>query len=183
MSRRHPLPKLWLMTDERQGDALWAALERLPRGSGVVVRHYSLDRGKRRELVDRIARVTRRQGLLLVVSGTAREAAAARAGGVHGRAPGGGFARSLVRTAPVHSAREIVAAKRARADLLFVSPVFPTRSHPGASSLGRVRFGLLAKRAGLPVIALGGMTPRRAKTLRAFGTYGWAAIDAFGVRI
>src|SRR5439155_26981070 len=42
MHARHPLPRLWLMTDERQGDGLWAALERMPRGAGVVFRHYSL---------------------------------------------------------------------------------------------------------------------------------------------
>ena len=30
MRRRQPLPRLWMMTDERQGDALWEALDRLP---------------------------------------------------------------------------------------------------------------------------------------------------------
>ena len=35
MKRRQPLPRVWLMTDERQGDGLWGALERLPRGAGM----------------------------------------------------------------------------------------------------------------------------------------------------
>ncbi|RYD48780.1 MAG: thiamine phosphate synthase, partial [Sphingomonadales bacterium] len=43
MRCRHPLiPKLWLMTDERMGDDLWDALKRLPRGSGVIFRHYGV---------------------------------------------------------------------------------------------------------------------------------------------
>src|SRR3546814_3022387 len=42
MHRRQPLPHLWMMTDERQGETLWRALYRLPRGAGVVFRHHSL---------------------------------------------------------------------------------------------------------------------------------------------
>jgi thiamine-phosphate pyrophosphorylase len=63
--------------------------------------------------------------------------------------------------------------------LLFVSPVFATRSHRGAKPLGRVRFGLLIRGAKRPVIALGGMDSHRARTLKQMGIYGWAAIDAF----
>ena len=53
----HPkrLPRLWMMTDERQGDALWSALERLPRGAGVVFRHYSLPAAARRAAVRHFA--------------------------------------------------------------------------------------------------------------------------------
>jgi thiamine-phosphate pyrophosphorylase len=40
--------------------------------------------------------------------------------------------------------------------------------------LGAVRFRLLAARAGLPVIALGGMNRHRAQALKPAG---WAAID------
>jgi len=57
---------------------------------------------------------------------------------------------------------------------VLLSPVFPTRSHPGQPTLGPVRFRLLAARAGLPVIALGGMN--RA-TARRLAWPRWAAID------
>ncbi|MDB5688447.1 MAG: thiamine monophosphate synthase, partial [Sphingomonas bacterium] len=76
-----------------------------------------------------------------------------------------------------HDAREVQAARRAKVDRVFLSPAFPTRSHPGAGALGPVRFGLMARRqAG--VIALGGMDARRARQLRALGSSGWAAIDS-----
>lgn len=74
--------------------------------------------------------------------------------------------------------KEMRAAERAGVDLLFVSPIFPTRSHPAARTLGKVRFGLLSRQARKPVIALGGMTAHRANGLRSMGIYGWAAIDA-----
>jgi thiamine-phosphate pyrophosphorylase len=43
--------------------------------------------------------------------------------------------------------------------------------------LGRVRFSALAHGAKRPIVALGGMTAKRARTLK--GNYGWAAIDAW----
>ena len=174
MKPRHPrLPTLWLMTDERQGEGLWEALARLPRGSGVVFRHYGLEKVARRDLFERVRRIARRRRLMLVVAG---EPQGLRGDGVHNRQK-----RRGLRTASAHSIPEMVAAERAGADLAFVSPVFATRSHPGAKPLGRVRFGLLTRSARAPVIALGGMTPRRARSLAAFGIYGWAAIDAWAV--
>ncbi len=57
---------------------------------------------------------------------------------------------------------------------MLLSPVFPTRSHPDARTLGPTRFRLLARRANMPVIALGGMDQRGADRL---GWDRWAAID------
>ena len=56
----------------------------------------------------------------------------------------------------------------------MLSPVFVTRSHPGGKALGATRFHALATRSALPVIALGGMDPARAREL---GWSRWAAID------
>ena len=75
---------------------------------------------------------------------------------------------------PAQDLRELARAGRAVAVLL--SPVFPTRSHPGAASLGPLRFRLLAARAQVPVIALGGMNRRSARRLK---WPRWAGIDAF----
>jgi thiamine-phosphate pyrophosphorylase len=75
----------------------------------------------------------------------------------------------------------VMVAERAGADFVFLSPVFPTRSHPGAAALGPIRFGLLARGTHVPVIALGGMDPRRAQRLEKFNVYGWAGIDAWGI--
>src|SRR3546814_6215356 len=73
---------------------------------------------------------------------------------------------------------ELRKAERTNADLLFISPVFPTRSHPNGRTLGPLRFGLLRQQTPKVVIALGGINRRRAKRLRGLGADGWAAIDA-----
>lgn len=171
MRARHAkLPAVWLFTDERQRESLWDALERLPRGAGVVFRHYHS--AERAALARRVRAVCRRRGMLFVVAGPPRLARAWGADGAHGRGHG-------AFTAPARGARELVAARRAGVRLAFLSPVFATRSHPGARPLGPSRFGLLAQQAGLPVAALGGVTPRAARRLRALGAVGWGAIDAW----
>ena len=176
MHRRQPLPRLWLMTDERQGEGLWAALERLPKGAGVVFRHYRTAADERRRLFGRVRAIARRRRLVLLLAGPPGLARAWRADGCHGRWR---RSRGLILSAPAHSRAEIVAAERAGADLLFVSPVFATRSHPRARPLGKVRFGSLAGSARLPVIALGGMDEARARALAGFRPYGWAGIDSW----
>jgi thiamine-phosphate pyrophosphorylase len=173
MRRCHPLPRLWLMTDERMGEALWTALARLPRGSGVIFRHYAAP--DRRALFERARRIARRHRLVLVLGGSVRQAIAWRADGAHGRSPHRDGARPLLRTAPIHSAAEM---HRSRASLLFVSPVFATRSHPGQPVLRRLGFSRIARHALQPVVALGGMDAARFRRMRPLGAYGWAAIDA-----
>jgi thiamine-phosphate pyrophosphorylase len=165
MSRRQPLPRLWLMTDERQGEALWRALDRLPKGSGLVFRHYGLAPGERRKLFDKVRKVARRRRLFLLAAENLR------GDGVHG-GRGAGF-----RSASAHNLREMKTAERSGAALIFLSPAFPTRSHPGAAALGPVRFGLIARQARVPVIALGGVDARKARRLPHI--YGWAGIDAW----
>lgn len=174
MHARQPLPDRWLMTDERLGDGLFAAIGRLPRGAGIVFRHYSLAERERRALFGRVRAAATEAGLLLLLAGPAAQARAWGADGSHGRGPGGGL-----RSAPAHDLKEIRAAEAAGAGFVFLSPVFATRSHPEGRALGRLRFGLIARRARLPVIALGGMTEARASALRALGAYGWAGIDAW----
>jgi len=168
MDASQPLPRLWLMTDERQGEGLLGAVVRLPEGAGVVFRHYSLAEAERRALFDRVRRA--HAGMLLL----AGPAAAWGADGSHGRGAGEGL-----RSAPAHDLAQIRAAEAAGARLIFLSPVFATRSHPRRAPLGPGKFQVLAAATALPVIALGGMNAARAEGLG--GAYGWAGIDAFAV--
>jgi thiamine-phosphate pyrophosphorylase len=80
----------------------------------------------------------------------------------------------LIHLATARGLAELGLAARLGADAALLSPVFPTRTHPGGAVLGPVRFRLLARHSRLPVIALGGMTAHRA---RALDWPRWAAID------
>lgn len=88
--------------------------------------------------------------------------------------------RTMLVSAAVHNLDELARARRGGADMIFVSPVFSTASHPDARPLGLARFASLAKMAGdMAVIALGGMDDRRAGPMDGRIIYGWAGIDAF----
>lgn len=175
------VPTIWLFTDERLGgadarDPLWRALDHLPRGAGVVFRHYSLGPAARAALLARVAAVARRRGLALVGSRIAGAPA-----GVHrpAHAPRGPRRAGGLVTASAHDRAEAIAAFRAGADLVFLSPVFPTSSHPGGRSLGPLRFGLAARKLPGPVIALGGLDPARFRRVRPLGAAGYAGIDCW----
>jgi thiamine-phosphate pyrophosphorylase len=158
------------LTDARNDHRLEAAIARLPRGSALVFRHYHLSPTARRARFEQLRRLCHRRGILVITTGDVR---GWRAEGHYGAPRALGRTISL-RLATAHSLAEIGAAVRARASAVLLSPVFQTRSHPGAAVLGPVRFLLLAQRCPLPVIALGGMTRARAARLPVWG---WAAID------
>lgn len=174
------LPRLWLMTDDRAGDPA-AAMARLPAGAGVVFRHYAhTDRAALGAALHDDARAL---GLVFLVAGDPRLAARLNADGFHApealahriRAARAIMPRAIV-TMAAHGARGIAAAHRFRPDSIFLSPVFATPSHPGATTLGPVRFAALAMHAPAPVIALGGMNAQSFGRLKAAGAYGYAGI-------
>ena len=164
MPRRHALPDLWLFTDDRQGDALWAAIKSLPKGRAGVVVRTAVD-------IDQIRAICRARRLLFILAGPEKLARAAKAHGSHGCHRG-------ALTAPAHGRAEVIAAGRNGARLIFLSPVFPTRTHPGARALTPVRFGLIAMRPSSTMAALGGMTAKRYRQMRKLGAVAWGAIDA-----
>lgn len=167
------LPTLWLMTDERIDDVL-GAVAALPKGAGVVFRHHATPAKQRRALYEQVRRVARQRRLTLLLAGTPAQARSWRADGAHHRSE---LRSASLRSVSVHNAPELQIARRAGADLIFVSPVFATASHPGARALGIVRAGLLACTERHRSIALGGLTATKWRQVRPLGLHGWAAID------
>jgi thiamine-phosphate diphosphorylase len=77
----------------------------------------------------------------------------------------------------VHSIAEAEQAKREGADFLVAGSIYETTSHPGRPAAGLDLVTRLAGQ-GLPIIAIGGITPERAAEVRRAGGYGVAAISA-----
>ena len=174
MAKRYPVPRLLLLSDARNDATLEHSLARLPRGSGLVFRHYHLAPAVRRARFGALRRLCRRHGHTIFLSGAAVEARAWGADGAYAAPSRLGRRTGGLRLATAHDLAELRRAAGAGADAVLLSPVFSTRSHPGARVLRPVRFQLLAALSGVPVIALGGMNRRRARCLRS---HGWAAID------
>lgn len=175
VTKLQTLPELWLVSDKRNDAVLERSLAALPRGSGFVYRHYHLGDPERWTRFQQLKLRCRAKGHLVILADSALTAREWGADGIYG-APRALYPtrNSLVTIATAHDLREIAEANLARADAVMLSPVFPTRSHPGAPSLGPLRFRTLAAHAGMPVIALGGMNQQKAVHLHWAR---WAAID------
>lgn len=178
VARAKTLPHLWLISDARNDTRLERALAALPRGSGLIFRHYHLPDGERLARFRALRRIAKARGHCVILADSALTAREWGADGTYG-APRSLYPRrrGLIHLATAHDLRELGLARRLGADAALLSPVFPTRSHPGGAVLGPVRFRLLARQARLPVIALGGMTAERARGLR---WPCWSAIDGLG---
>ena len=132
-----------------------------------------------------LAAVARRRSLVLLVGADEPLAAAIGADGVHlperlahragairRRRPG------WIVTAAAHGRRAVIAAARAGAEAVLVSPVFESESPSAGPRLGPVRFAALTLASPLPVYALGGVNGRTALRLLSSGAVGLAAVEA-----
>ena len=175
MASFQSLPRLWLLSDQRNDAVLDARLSEFREPVGFVYRHYHLPPEQRLARFDTLAAIARRHGHLVILSNSTLTAREWGADGVYG-APLAIYPTrdDLITVATVHNMREIAQANRIEADAVMLSPVYPTRSHPGGTVLGPTRFRALARYAHMPVIALGGMTKKSARHL---GWNTWAAID------
>ncbi|HEU0311023.1 MAG TPA: thiamine phosphate synthase [Sphingomicrobium sp.] len=172
-------PRRWLMTDERIGDRLWEAIDRIPSGDGgIVFRHYRLSGLERAGLGIRLAAAARDRGLVLAVAGSCQLAEELGAALVHNP----DRSSDLPFSQAVHDEAQADRARRLPAALAFVGPVHPTRSHPGALSLGSIQAAKLAQAAACPAIAVGGMDEGRFAHLvsgHPGAFHGYAGIDCW----
>ena len=176
-------PRLVLVSDPVRLPDPRALAARLPPGAAVLARRLAPG------VLQGLAIMLRRRRLRLLVGGDGRLALRLGAGlhlpdreRVAGVLPFLLARRSrgcgLLLTAAVHGRRGLARARRLRVDAVVVSPVFPTGGHAGARGLGPLRWAGLARRAGRPAIALGGVGPGNARRLPRWAA-GLAAIDGF----
>jgi thiamine-phosphate pyrophosphorylase len=177
------LPRLWLVSDPVRLPDPRAVAARLPRGAGVLAR------GLAPAVLSGLARLCRARGLVLIIGGDGRAALAHRAG-LHlpDRTPARWVLPFLavrragapwaVLTAAVHGRAGLQRARQLGVEAGFVSPAFPTASHPGAPALGPLRWARLAAALGRPAVALGGLDGAQAGRLGRRPA-GLAAIGAF----
>jgi thiamine-phosphate pyrophosphorylase len=171
------LPPLALMTDDDRLPDPLAAARALPRGSLVVVR--ARDAARRETLAQAMLDLARIRGLIVLIADDAALAARLGADGLHlpeRRAAQAAHWRAChprwIITAALHARR----APPPQLDAVFLSPVFPTRSHPGRGALSAVRANTIARALAIPAYALGGVDASNAALLSGF--IGIAAIGA-----
>ncbi len=179
------LPRIVVITDRKQvRTTLEDVVKKICLEAGcswILFRERDLPPMERRDMAIRMREITAACGARLSVSADVTLAAEIGADGVHlqrvmdlrgARAdlPKGWIGVSA------HNLADVRLAKEEGADYATLSPIFPTESKPGYGpplGLGSIRE---AARLGLPVYALGGITPRSALACIQAGAHGIAVM-------
>jgi thiamine-phosphate pyrophosphorylase len=182
-TRARQTPALWFFTDPRRApDPAWT-LMRLPAGAAVVYRAFG--DAQAFAVGRRLRRIATLRRLVFLVGQDARLAAQLKADGVHlperlmGLGPRLRHAHPRWRlSVAVHGPSALARAARLGFDAAVLSAVFASTSPSAPPPIGPLRFAIMARRAGLAVVALGGIDPQRAQRLTGSGAAGVAAVSA-----
>jgi thiamine-phosphate pyrophosphorylase len=178
---RHRLPALFLLTDDDRVADWPEAVRCLPRYAGLIIR--SRDPEVRRKLAFALTPLARRRGICVLIAGDLALAAHIHADGLHASEA---MVSSLpnwrkynpawILTAAAHSAKAIAHARWAGADACFLSPVFPTESHPGVAPLDILKWQVLSRDTNIPIFALGGIAANNVTRLLSTRAAGLALV-------
>ena len=159
------LPSLYAISnaDETGVEAFLARLQiRLDAGLRLIqLREKNMTNSELYELALRVVKMAHDRGAKVLLNGDVAMAHELGADGVHlTSAQLAGLAERPQLEwcgASCHTAQELRCAEALGCDFAVLSPVLPTRSHPGAAHLGWQGFAAIAAGASIPVYALGGL--------------------------
>jgi 8-oxo-dGTP diphosphatase len=144
----------------------------------IQVREKQLPRDVLYRFAEKVVRLARPFGASVLLNGNVGLARELGAAGVHltsdqlmalHEKPEG-----LLCAASCHNEAELAQAQKFNLDFAVLGPVLPTRSHPGAETMGWEKFAELARNASLPVYALGGLQPQDMNQAWQAGAHGIA---------
>ena len=182
------LPPVYLVTPEPGVDeALF--LERLSeclQGGVAMVqfRAKALPRERYAELAKKVIRTVHAVGGRVLLNAEPALALRLNADGVHltsellHRSTQRPLPKELWVGVSCHNRHDLDDARRINADFAVLGPVCATSSHPGAAALGWEGFSVLARCAGLPIFAIGGMRLQDTSRAWSAGGQGIAAISS-----
>lgn len=146
----------------------------------VQLREKDLSRDKLRELALRVVPMAHSLGAKVLLNGDVALAREVNADGV--QLTSIQLAELKDRpaidwcSASCHNAEELRRAEALGCDFALLSPVLPTKSHPGAPHLGWGNFAAIATGSSIPVYALGGLKQEDMQTSWQHGAHGIALL-------
>jgi len=182
------LPRLHLVTHDavlaRPGFCAGAADIMAALGPAVALqlRAHHLGGEAEYRLAAELAPTALRTGSLLLINDRVDIALAVRAG-AHLRSTSLPVkdARRLLHHAPLgysaHELEEAALAAAEGADYVFLGTIYASPSHPDRTPAGPELIAAVAPGLGVPLLAIGGVTPERVREVRALGAHGVAVIS------
>lgn len=179
------MPRILVITDRKQ---VRSTVENVVRAvckeagcTWILLRDRDLPPLERRHMAQRLREITRDCNAKLSISSDAQLAADIGADGVHlQRVTDIDGVRALLPKGWIgvsaHSVAEVRLAKEYGADYVTLSPIFPTESKPGYGPPLGLETIRDAAAIGIPIFALGGITPRSGFSCVEAGAYGFAVM-------
>lgn len=167
-------------------------LKHLPKKSAIIIREYHLKEEEREMLARKIITLAKPLGVKVLIGKNLQLAQKVRADGVHfsdydtlpifniKR-----FAKRFIVSFSCHGLTSILKAQKLQFDIIFISPIFPTTSHPNATTIGlRKLTEITLKTKRQPYYhssfyALGGINLHNISSIRKSGLHGFGAISLF----
>lgn len=179
-----PMPPLMVITSRHMSADLPATVTRALAGGArwILQREKDMEPQPRLDLAWRLKADADRHGALFGVNSDLAAALMVGAGNVH--LPAGARDREidaahLLLGISVHDVADAEAALESGADYLLLAPIFETRSKTLLRPpLGLARLRAIAEAVPVPVIALGGIVPKRAPACLDAGATGLAVMGA-----
>lgn len=176
-----PPSRLLAVADqETLGGALLEKVSAARRGgvSWFLLRAKTLSENEAAALAEKVLEAA--DGAFVSVNGPGCAMLSRRGFGVHypsDRVPASPRYPGCLEGVSCHTAVELEAAARAGFSYALLSPVYPTLSKASTGNeLGPESFGALVRGAGMPVYALGGVTPEKIVEIAVRGGHGVAAL-------
>ena len=148
----------------------------------IQLREKNMSQEDLRELAQRVVLMAHAQGAKVLINGDVALAQEIGADGV--QFTSSQLAECTERphvewcAASCHSVDELHRAEKLGCDFAVLSPVLPTKSHPGAATLGWESFTRLAAGSSIPVYALGGLNQADMSTAWQRGAHGISLLRA-----
>ncbi len=180
------LPRLLIITNAAQAGDLDAAVEQCLRAGArlIQLREKQLPGDELRALAARLVPLAHQFDATLIINTHADLARDTGADGVHRPAEGptvgeirGVVGRPCIVGVSCHSLAEVQVAEAQGADYVTLSPIFESASKPGyGPALGLDELARVCEAVDVPVFALAGVTPERARACVDAGAYGVAVM-------
>lgn len=174
------LPAFFFVTDPKRTPDPISIARKLPKGSGILFRHFGLE--NRFEVGLKLSKISKARELKLFVSYDTKLAEYTKADGMH-------WPKSKVflkkrsqfknymHSSSAHTHRQIRTALQNDFDACFVSSVFESQSSSAPTAMGVTKFRLMCQNSAIPIYGLGGITSNNAAKITKHA--GIAAVSGF----
>ncbi len=181
-------------TDLKKISNPFSIIKNLPKNSLIIIREYDLEWHKREAFAAQIIALAKPKKIKVLIGKDFNLAKKLKADGVHFSDfdhsswqffKKKSYPKKFIFSLACHSFKSILRAQKLKPDLIFISPIFASSSHPDVKPLGLKNLAKITfktKKANYfssRIRALGGINFTNLKRLRKLNIPGFGAIDIF----